>query len=116
MSVCFPLLLWDSVLVLFCFSFFSSRRPLLSQPRLCHRCGGPELVHHSGVGADRSAARHVDGPLHVLVQPLLRLHLSVRYGSHGEDDLHPHPRQELLLRGESRTFTFDLGWEKISIH
>lgn len=76
---------------------FSLRGSLRSGPGLRHWCGGPELVRHLGVCADRSSDRHSDGPLHVLVQPLLCLRLPVRGCCHGQDDPHSHAGQEPVL-------------------
>lgn len=80
------------------------RWPLRSRSGVRHGRRSAELVRHPVVGADRSSACDAAGPLHVLVQPLLCLHLPVRDCSHRQDDPHPHPCQEPLLRGESCFF------------
>lgn len=77
------------------------RWPLRSRSGVRHGRRSAQLVRHPVVGADRSSACDAAGPLHVLVQPLLCLHLPVRGCSNRQDDPHPHPCQEPLLRGES---------------
>lgn len=75
----------------------SLRGSLCSRPGLCHRCSSPELVRHPGVSADCSSGRHSAGPLHVLVQSLLCLHLPVWGCCHRQDDPRSHAGQELVL-------------------
>lgn len=75
----------------------SLRRSLRSRSGLRHRRSGPELVRHPALSADRSSGRDFAGPLHVLVQSLLHLHLPVWSRCHGQDHPHSHAGQELVL-------------------
>lgn len=76
------------------------RWPLRARPGLRHRRGGPELAGHAALSADRGSAGHSAGTVHVLVQPLLHLHLPVRRGGYREDNPHPHAGQEPVLRSK----------------
>ncbi len=67
---------------------------------MCGVCAGLELVLLCADGSARGLACHGDGPLHVLVQSLIRRRLSVRTRRRRRSPADPHAGEEPLLQGE----------------